>query len=575
MEQEPGPANGSRDRRGAAAGLDARDRRLLFVTGAVVALLVAGMYLFVARSLPSGTTFSGFLLNTTDGWGYAAYANAYRNDGLLADNPWSERALPGAYFNLVWFAAGKLMALGLPFRAVYHLFQAVFGALLLWSLLALVRRLAPDRATAWCAFLLSVFGAGFGWAVRLVSPGFLDATFRPIDLFQVDAFPAMGWWGFPHITLSWALVAAIYLCTLRAAAGDGLRWSLAAGGVALLTGFVHPYHFVTVLPVLAAWGLVFARRGGGERRHLWRHGAIVAAGMAPGLCYFGLVVPRAANFAHVWSREGLVRFDAPEGVLPVLVGYGAILVLAAAGLAHARPWRGAAAPGIVLVALWAAVQFPLRFATPLIPFAARLGEGLLIPLSVLAAVGLLSLRERVRQRRPGTGAAPAGPDGPVPWAWIVPLVLLSAPSVVFLAGHQLGELRQGQGSHVFALDLKPTLTAREREALAYLGGAARGSPLVLSATESGLVLPAFAPVRALLGHVTNVKDRPSKEQAAAAFFGPAGNDWLRQAVLSRYRVDYVWWGGDEDRYGGTRPGELPYLRPVFDNGAVRIYRVQR
>jgi len=177
--------------------------------------------------------------------------------------------------------------------------------------------------------------------------------------------------------------------------------------------------------------------------------------------------------------------------------------------------------------------------------------------------------------RTGAVITPGEPPGRVPWGWIVPVVVLSAPSVVFLAGYQLRELRQGQGSFVFTLDFKPTLTAQEREAAAYLNGAARNSPLVLSDMETGLVLPALAPVRALLGHITNMKDRPEKEQYAAAFFGPGGTDALRRAVLARYAVDYVWWGRGEDRYGGRRPGERPYLHPVFDNGAVSIYRVSR
>jgi hypothetical protein len=149
------------------------------------------------------------------------------------------------------------------------------------------------------------------------------------------------------------------------------------------------------------------------------------------------------------------------------------------------------------------------------------------------------------------------------------------PSAIFLAGYQLWELRQKQPTSLFSLDLKPTLTAKEIEAMAYLNREARDFPLILSYMDSGLVLPAFAPVRAVVGHVTNVKDNTEKVHAAAFFFSPAADDATRRNTLARYNVDYVWWGKDEDRRGGRRPGERPYLHPVFDNGAVRIYRVLR
>jgi hypothetical protein len=176
---------------------------------------------------------------------------------------------------------------------------------------------------------------------------------------------------------------------------------------------------------------------------------------------------------------------------------------------------------------------------------------------------------------------PSGEGERVPWAWIVPLVLLTVPSALFLAGYQLWELQPGHGTFLFTYDLKPSVTGREIEAFAYLNGAAKDFPLVLSEPDAGLVLPAFAPVRALVGHVTAVDDRERKVQAAHAFFAadaffaPAAADTVRASILTEYSIDYVWWGADEDRLGGIRPGDRPYLRLTFDNGAVRIYRVVR
>ncbi len=58
-------------------------------------------------------------------------------------------------------------------------------------------------------------------------------------------------------------------------------------------------------------------------------------------------------------------------------------------------------------------------------------------------------------------------------------------------------------------------------------------------------------------------------------FSPKSNafDWV--SVFRTYPIEYVWWGPDEDQFGAPRPPDLPFMKRIFDNGEVTIYRVVR
>ncbi len=554
--------------------LDRRDLRFWVVVFAVIVAAVAAFHAVVILSLPEDRVFSGFLFDSVDGWSYRANANYYRHEGGLAvDHPWATERRPPAYVNLTWLVVGHLMRLGVPFRVAYHVLGFLATGSLLACLLALIRRLTPDRATAWCAFLLCAFGSGFGWLVYLWSPDFLGKKFRIIDLFQNDAFPVMTWWNSPHLIISWVLLVGIYLCIHKAFSGDGWRWSAISGGLALVMGFLHPYHLVTILPVLGLWWLILVIRHGRSRLPLVGHLVPLAAGAGPGIFYFKFVLSRAPNWAQVWQPGG---FNPPEGALPILGGFGLILLLAPVGLFFRDETDGKGLTDTTLLLVtWTAAQLTLRMLPPLPPltFTSRLGEGLLIPLSILAARGFLGLRRRIL----GTRAEPAGDkpaEGPVPWAWIIPLVALTLPSVIFLMTYQFKEITLMRTSLMFTTDIKSSLSRKEVEAMAFLDSVAGGNyPLVMGSLSSSLALPGMARVRAFMGPLSSVKDANTKRKMFMIFYGPAGGPETWKWILSLHRFDFVWWGPEDDWLGGRRPPDLPFMRRIFDNGEVTIYRV--
>ncbi len=557
--------------------LDRRDYGLLFVCCAIV---LAGLAVFIAifeNAIPNDRVFSGFLINNIDGWSYRAYANYYRHgEGLAIDNPWAVEPHPPAYINLMWFLVGRLMAVGIPFRVCWHGLQAIASCLLLTSLLALIRRLAPDRVTAWTAFLLCAFGTGFGWLQALIDP---TTVFSPLgrhksfDLSQTDAFPFMAYWNSPQQPLSWAMSAAILLLMHKAFSGEGRRWAVAAGVIALTMGFIRPYHFVTIFPVLISWwSIILHRRGRAGLRYLLDLG-MLAGGMIPGLVYYGLIIPRTPNFGDVWQVKG---FCPPSTLLGILLGYGLFIPLALIGLLESRGRLRHADEGATMVVSWFLLQSLVHFSS-IFPFSPHLAVGLLIPLSILAAGGFLGIRRRILARidAPMTDKGPPDPRELIPWVWIVILVASVIPSIILVARNQVRASITDRRSDRFR-EPSASISRGNLDAMHFLDREAGDAfPLVFSSDEIGIALPALAKVRAFANYISCVKDRNRKLFLSRFLYSPEANihDWI--SVLKSYPIEYVWWGPDEDQFGGSRPPDRPSMKRIFDNGEVTIYRVVR
>ncbi len=582
---------------GRRLGLDGRDLRFWGATFGLALLAVALLYLTAFLSAPGNYAFSGFLLDSYDAWTYRVWSNLYARGGWLADNPYAIQARTPAFFNLIWFLVGKLVEFtGLPFLVPYYALGVVGGGLMFLMILAMMRTLFRDRSMAWCAYLLAAFGGGLGWLAHLVR-SYLPEAFSTPDMVQLDGYPFDAFWTFPHISLSWFLLIFIYFSLYRAPSA-GRKWSVAAGLAGLLMGFSHPYHFVPVVAVVALWYLWLQMKHGARVSRNWVNLLVFLVFVVPGALFYAFLIESSPNFSF-WSDQNVVR---TMGWPQTLLGFGPFLPLMILGYRGFTPLRRFTDAYLFVVA-WALVNFCLLFSYPFIKFEARLIEGLIVPLSVLAVWGLWSAGGS------GEGGAVAGravtsdilessmedraesgrPSGR-PLLWIAVMLLAAMPSRLLVIGDQLRLIRL-QGATPLPLSfihreaansaVSKTLNARiilhrgEREALDFLAGSSGVSSRdVIMATEDiGLVIPAFAPVRSYLGHLGLTPRYKFKARISDRFF--AGGDRERRHILKNEAISLIWWGPEEEAMAMTNGLNLPYLSNIFDNGAVRIYRVNR
>ena len=97
--------------------------------------------------------------------------------------------------------------------------------------------------------------------------------------------------------------------------------------------------------------------------------------------------------------------------------------------------------------------------------------------------------------------------------------------------------------------------------------------VVLAAYDTSNALPAWIPVRTLIGHgpesIHLAEIRPKVE----SFFQSSTSDQARLDLIQQFQIDYVFYGPEEQSLGDWSPDNFDRLSPVYHAGDWRIYKV--
>jgi uncharacterized membrane protein len=107
----------------------------------------------------------------------------------------------------------------------------------------------------------------------------------------------------------------------------------------------------------------------------------------------------------------------------------------------------------------------------------------------------------------------------------------------------------------------------------WLDGIAAGE-VILAVYETGNVLPAYANVRAFVGHGPETVNSEEKRQRAKQFFSRETPDMWRRDLLEKFDIRYIYYGPNEKATGEFAPGQAAYLEEVYSNGEVQIFAVK-
>ncbi len=504
-------------------------------------------------STPPDRWFSGVVYNMHDTAQYLTWTREAAHALFTSDMLTSEPSA-AIFCNLHWWLVGKVMALtGLGFRPIYALFRLVAVALLVWTSWLWMERLFPqEEERRNVAFLLSLISGGLGWiwvVVKYLSPD--HQLLFPRDLYTT---PGNNFWvmvASPHLTLAAALTLGVLFLALRAAKQGG-RWVWGTGLLALFLALGHIYDLVTVWAVMALFGLLLVLRGEPFWRTLRRLGGVVLLSL-PAPLYWGWV----ASPAHPVWYEALKQYDNLGAVTPdplhllILLGVG--FLLAAATYDGFVPLEKEEHAWL-LVKSWF-VLVPLLVYLP-VQFRIMLLTGYALPVSALAIRGLYDhilpwLESRGLRRR----------------QVVMAFLLFTSLTNLYLFGWRFLVLHRHEPPFYLHRD--------EVAALEWLDAHGEEGDVVLSSFTLGYFVPGMTGMHPLLGSAVMTLNFNEKRRQVEAFFDSGMSDEERIAFLRRYGVDFVICGPQERALGDfcNRPHEG--LRPVFQQGEVQLYAVER
>jgi len=513
-------------------------------------VLLASLAVLLFASLPTlyawhladaDHLFTGFVYNSEDGNSYIAKMRLGAEGEWLFHLPYTPEEHRGALVYTFYLLLGKIGGgLGLSLVLTYHLARLLLGLFLLLTVYAFAARFTPDLAIRRLAWALVAVGSGLGWLLMLLGLTPLLGA-MPLDFWVPEAFVFLVLYNLPHLALAEGLLLWALLWTLdgfeQGSALPLLQAGLAAAGMTLVVPF---YAGVLAAALGATWLALSLSR----RRILWRQTgqvALVGAWVAPLVAYNAWLFTTNPAFRE-WTAQNTILSPHP---LHYLLGYLPLLIPAIPGGVQAlrrreREWLLPLA-WVLIVPLLLYVPFTLQ---------RRMIAGAQVPLALLAAAGLVGwFRQRTRAWR----------------TWLLAWAAVAALSNVLLVSLSLVETGRRA--------MPAFRPAGEIAAIDRLARYAAPDDVVLSAYESGNLIPARARLRVFLGHGSETLHHQEKQEAVRRFFDPTTDDRWRQGLLAQYHIAWVLHGPAERGLGAWDPAAAPYLTRVYDERGYAIYRV--
>lgn len=506
--------------------------------GAAALLLINLPYLAAPKLTGPESSFSGFLLNPTDGYSYLAKMRQGASGPLEFRLPYATEPGDGALLFVYYLTLGRVASwAGLSLLAVYHSARVVGAAgMFAASYLFFRRILASDKAQS-AAFILALFGTGIGW---LAVPFGLTA----MDLQVPEAIPLIT----AYVNAHFPAAAALLLFSVTAIVSNFPAWLIFLGSLGL--SLIQPFGSLTVAAVLGAWGLVEAahRRRQSDRlttdlghetwRSQWKGMAAFLLGAVPVLLY-DLGAIRTLPVLGEWAAQN----STPTPSLPAtLLGFGLLVPLAAIGLS-ANGLRERAEHRLLVS--WVLVNGLLLYAPLLLQ--RRLSLGLFFPLAALAGLGLERLASTRRRFI----------------FLIVAALALSLPSHGLVIGSGLSAVARGDPALVLDRD--------EEEMVQWIGTYLSDSELILAGPRTGNRLPAFSSARVIYGHPFETPDAAERLGEVNRLFRWDQEPAKGLELLQELGVQYVLYSSEEMAIG--TPSWIPELELVHEVGIGRLYEV--
>lgn len=447
---------------------DTKDKRKAIVLSVGVALLTLIPYIISNSIVEPDSMFSGFLLNPVDGFSYLAKMRQGSSGDWLFHLPYTAEPGEGALLFIYYILLGKVINItGWAPLFIYHLTRILASFLMFFVAYLFVTRFTSTRRTRWAAYVLILFGSGFGW---------LGIPFGVMgnDLNIPESIPFLSAYTNPHFPLTGALFLGILIVVIGAKEWTWKRF-LSLFLLSTVLAAVQPFMIVVLVGVFVSWQIwelwIQTREDEFIFRDLfshpiWRSIVAIVLGSAPWMIYdYMLTINHTA--LSLWNAQNLT---ASPPITGYLFGFGGVLILAFVAIFKTNIHRQTT--GRLLIS-WMTLQLLLLYA----PFGLqrRFSLGLYFPMAILAVIALERI---VREKRFNI-------------AFSI-LLALSIPSNLIVVASGLVS--------VAAHDEMLVIGDDEFSSYEWLGAEGERGSIVLANELHGNRIPAFASMRVLYGH---------------------------------------------------------------------------
>ena len=536
--------------------------------------LVVSLGLVVILSLPyflghslarPGTFFTGLVMNPEDSQSYFAKMLQGYDGQWLYRIPFTPESHRPAFIGGFYLALGQMARfLNLSLVQIWHLARAVAALFLFLITFGFIAKFLERPRWRWTAFLLAIIGSGLGWLFLIMNQAQWLGDFL-VDFRMPESHLFFTALTYPHEAAGTGLLLAVFWLLLEAlnAATRAWLYALVAGLANLALGIVYPF---LVFLVGTSAGLYWLYLSIQRRRLLWRKAGLAAI-------VFVVPLPLFLYYAYTYQVNEVFRVWAEQAATlsppwpHYLVAYGLLLIPAVLPLLRSS-WREQIDDWLAFLWLWVIAAAFLLYAP--LGQQRRFVQGLQVPLSILATVGLKSVvLPWLQATRPFQRLASRprySVDG-LTSLLLFALVAFAAISSLYLWADVTAMTTIVQPYPFFRTD-------EEAAAVDWLRANADPDEVVLTTYETGNFVAARSGLPVVIGHWAETNNWSRRLADTNAFYDASAGDNWRQDYLSANDVRYVWHGPLERLIGDYDPGRSAYLRSVYDGSETTIYVVQ-
>ena len=537
--------------------------------GGIVLVVTSVPYAFAVLTTPADKRFIGFILNASDHAQYLAWYKGFQT-AFLIPNTLTPEPNPPVFFNLLWFALGRLgRYTGLSHAIVYQIFRWASGAFFMGMVYAISALFFPKVRQRRTAFLITTLGSGLGWIWVVLKYTLAHGTLLfPLDVYIAEGNSFLCVMAYPHFAEAAGLILAVIGLLLVGERRGQLRYAVFAGLTAHFLGWQHGYDLLIV------WGVPSVYAGvrwlvDRQWPDYWFKAMLITGLLSWPPALHAVLLTR---LNPIWE-EVLAQFPNAGAFTPsplhMIIAMGLPLILAILTLFLLVLKRGSGQShelSTVHSLLFIGVWFVVGWALTYIPtdYQIHMINSWQVPIGLLATIGIYRyitprLAEWKITRRPQVIA-------------VLVFLVLNLPTNAYLWTWRLLELNDHDYPYFLHED--------EFAGLEWLEANTSPEAIVLSSYDVGRYVPGISGRRAFLAHWAQTVHFYDKRDRVASFFDPHTDDEERLETLQTFGVDYVFFGpaeralGAYGALGAYDPSESPMLSVASSSPLVTIYRVK-
>ncbi|MBU1130894.1 hypothetical protein KJ840_02065 [Patescibacteria group bacterium] len=526
-----------------------------FIISIIVLVLIITLlpYIGVYNSNKDYYT-GGTLVGAADKMVYLSQIEEARQGYFFIHNLYTSEPQAG-YFSPLWASLGWFSGITkLPPLFTYHLFRVIFGFIFLYLLYLFVSKIFLKETWRKIAFVTLAISSGFGFFTFFINyilknpNGYFGA-----DIWYSEGNTFLTLFHSPLFILSQICLLLIFWWTIARFKIAKYPEVIGMGIIGCLLGFFHPYDVFIAFFILSVWFIVNI-----IKNKLW-----------PWPDFFKLVIFFLISFASIfyffifrifspgfagWAEQ-LVQLSPPPH--NYMAGFGLIFIFFLFGISPA--WKSKN-KYLNFLAVWSLTSWLLLY-MPL-SFQRRLGNGMHIPMALLAVLGAAVLLDKIKKTKLYYKINNKFTIKIV--ILIIFIFLMTSTNLFFL----------GLNYHFFSIG-EFHLTKGEKEAIWWLKENSDKSDIILSQSQMGSIIPSIAGRFVYLGYKIQTNNWLIKKYDVEEwFFKDNRGDKLKARWLSREGIDYLYYGSREMALGEFNPQNKEYLKQVFQNSEVAIYQVK-